>query len=86
MPLKSESAAFGKELGWRENSRQTHPGDVRAIVSPRSPPTQERKLNMSRKIIGFQSRKVAAFLAGLLTGVLIGGCSVFGPGLGVSVY
>ena len=42
---------------------------------------------MSRKIIGFQSRKIAAFLAGLLTGVLIGGCcSVFGPGLGVSVY
>ena len=31
--------------------------------------------------------KVAAFLAGLLTGVLIGGCcSVFGPGVGVSVY
>ena len=41
---------------------------------------------MSRKICGFQSRKVAAFLAGLVTGVLIGGCSVFGPGLGVSVY
>ena len=41
---------------------------------------------MSKKIIGFQSRKIAAFLAGLLTGVLIGGCSVFGPGLGVSVY
>ena len=42
---------------------------------------------MSRKIMGFQSRKVAAFLAGLLTGILIGGCcSVFGPGVGVSVY
>ena len=41
---------------------------------------------MARKICGFQSRKVAAFLAGLLTGILIGGCSVFGPGLGVSVY
>ena len=41
---------------------------------------------MSRKIIGFQSRKVAAFLAGLLTGILIGGCSVFGPGIGASVY
>ena len=45
---------------------------------------------MSRKICGFQSRKIAAFLAGLVTGVLIGtvvvGCSMFGPGLGVSVY
>ena len=42
---------------------------------------------MSRKIIGFASRKIAAFLAGLVTGVLIGGCcSVFGPGVGVSVY
>ena len=41
---------------------------------------------MSRKICGFQSRKVAAFLAGLVTGVLIGGCSVFGPGIGASVY
>ena len=42
---------------------------------------------MSRKIIGFQSRKITAFLAGLVTGVLIGGCcSVFGPGVGVSVY
>ena len=41
---------------------------------------------MSRKIYGFQSRKIAAFLAGLLTGVFIGGCSVFGPGIGASVY
>ena len=41
---------------------------------------------MSKKIIGFASRKVAAFLAGLVTGVLIGGCSVFGPGIGASVY
>ena len=41
---------------------------------------------MSRRICGFQSRKGAAFLAGLLTGVLIGGCSVFGPGIGASVY
>ena len=42
---------------------------------------------MSRKICGFQSRKIAAFLAGLLTGILFGGCcSMFGPGLGVSVY
>ena len=41
---------------------------------------------MSRKFCGFQSRKIAAFLAGLVTGVLIGGCSVFGPGMGVSVY
>ena len=36
---------------------------------------------MATKICGFQSRKIAAFLAGLVTGVLIGGCSVFGPGL-----
>ena len=41
---------------------------------------------MSRKLCGFQSRKIAAFLAGLLIGVLIGGCSVFGPGIGASVY
>ena len=42
---------------------------------------------MSRKLCGFQSRKIAAFLTGLLTGILIGGCcSVFGPGVGVSVY
>ena len=46
-----------------------------------------RKENeMATKICGFQSRKIAAFLAGLVTGVLIGGCSVFGPGLGISVY
>ena len=41
---------------------------------------------MAKKICGFLSRKIAAFLAGLLTGVLIGGCSVFGPGIGASVY
>ena len=41
---------------------------------------------MSRMLCGFQSRKITAFLAGLLTGVLIGGCSVFGPGIGASVY
>ena len=46
----------------------------------------ERKTQMATKICGFQSRKIAAFLAGLVTGVLIGGCSMFGPGLGVSVY
>ena len=53
-----------------------------------SPPLSlnERNSQMARKIIGFQSRKIAAFLAGLVSGVLIGGCSVFGPGLGVSVY
>ena len=41
---------------------------------------------MSRKFCGFQSRKVAAFLAGMVVGIVVGGCSVFGPGLGVSVY
>ena len=54
-----------------------------------SPPlsSNERNSPMSNKLCGFQSRKVAAFFAGLLTGVLIGGCcSVFGPGVGVSVY
>ena len=49
---------------------------------------KQRKSNqMVKKFCGFQSRKIAAFLAGLVTGVLIGGCcSVFGPGVGVSVY
>ena len=41
---------------------------------------------MSRNICGFASRKVAAFLAGMVVGIVVGGCSVFGPGLGVSVY
>ena len=41
---------------------------------------------MSKKIMGFASRKVAAFLAGLLTGIVGGGGSVFGPGIGASVY
>ena len=41
---------------------------------------------MSQKLMGFASRKVAAFLAGLLTGIVVGGCSVFGPGIGASVY
>ena len=47
----------------------------------------QKEDQMATKFCGFQSRKVAAFLAGLVTGVLIGGCcSVFGPGVGVSVY
>ena len=52
----------------------------------RPPSLNERNNPMSKKLCGFQSRKVAAFLAGLVTGVLIGGCSVFGPGIGASVY
>ena len=32
------------------------------------------------------SRKIAAFLAGMVVGIVVVGCSVFGPGLGVSVY
>ena len=49
------------------------------------PKRKERET--SKKLMEFASRKVAAFLAGLLTGILIGGCcSVFGPGVGVSVY
>ena len=38
------------------------------------------------KTLGFASRKVAAFLAGTVVGLVIGGCSVFGPGVGASVY
>ena len=49
-------------------------------------PQHERNNQMATKLCGFQSRKIAAFLAGLVTGVLIGGCSVFGPGIGASVY
>ena len=41
---------------------------------------------MSRKIMGFASRKVAAFLAGMIVGIVVGGCSVFGPGIGASIY
>ena len=48
------------------------------------PKRKERKT--SKKLMGFASRKVAAFLAELLTGIHIGGCSVFGPGIGASVY
>ena len=36
--------------------------------------------------MGFASRKVAAFLAGMVVGIVVGGCSVFGPGIGASVY
>ena len=46
----------------------------------------QKEDQMAKKICGFQSRKITAFLAGLLTGVLIGGCSVVGPGIGASVY
>ena len=47
----------------------------------------KRKENeMSKKLMGFASRKVAAFLAGLVVGIVVGGCSVFGPGIGASVY
>ena len=41
---------------------------------------------MSRKLMGFASRKVTAFLAGMIVGIVVGGCSVFGPGIGASVY
>ena len=44
---------------------------------------------MAAKICGFASRKVAAFLAGMVVGIVLGGicgCSVFGPGIGASVY
>ena len=38
---------------------------------------------MSRKYYGFPSRRWAAFFLGVLIG---GCCSVFGPGVGISVY
>ena len=44
---------------------------------------------MSKKLMGFASRKIAAFLAGMVIGLVVGGvcgCSVFGPGIGASVY
>ena len=41
---------------------------------------------MSRKIMGFASRKASAFLTGMIVGIVVGGCSVFGPGIGASVY
>ena len=44
---------------------------------------------MSKKLMGFASRKVAACLAGMVVGIVVGGvcgCSVFGPGIGASVY
>ena len=41
---------------------------------------------MSRKLMGFASRNITAFLAGLVVGIVVGGCSVFGPGIGASVY
>ena len=32
------------------------------------------------------AREGAAFLAGMVVGIVVGGCSVFGPGIGASVY
>ena len=47
---------------------------------------RERSRGMSRKIGGFPSRRWTAFFLGVLVGTVVVGCSVFGPGLGVSVY
>ena len=41
---------------------------------------------MSKKFYGFSSRRWLAFFIGMLIGTLVLGCSVFGPGMGVSVY
>ena len=41
---------------------------------------------MSRKYCGFPSRRWAAFFLGVLIGTVVVGCSMFGPGLGVSIY
>ena len=41
---------------------------------------------MATKFCGSPSRLWAAFFLGVLVGTVVVGCSVFGPGLGVSVY
>ena len=41
---------------------------------------------MSRNICGFASRRWTAFFLGMLVGTVLGGCSMFGPGIGASVY
>ena len=41
---------------------------------------------VSRKLCGFPSRRWTAFFLGVLIGTVVVGCSMFGPGLGVSVY
>ena len=41
---------------------------------------------MATKICGFPSRRWTAFFLGMLIGTVVVGCSMFGPGLGVSVY
>ena len=53
-----------------------------------SPPLSlnERNTPMSRKLCGFPSRRWAAFFLGMLVGTVVVGCSMFGPGVGVSVY
>ena len=46
---------------------------------------QERLVGRRERRRGM-SRKIAAFLAGMVVGIVVGGCSVFGPGIGASVY
>ena len=46
----------------------------------------ERNSPMATKICGIPSRRWAAFFLGMLVGTVVVGCSMFGPGLGVSVY
>ena len=41
---------------------------------------------VSRRFCGFPSRRWAAFFFGMLIGTVVVGCSMFGKGLGVSVY
>ena len=49
-------------------------------------PSHERKPEMATKICGFPSRRWAAFFLGVLVGTVVVGCSMFGPGIGASVY
>ena len=41
---------------------------------------------MSRKICGFPSRRWTAFFLGVLIVTVVVCCSVFGPGIGASIY
>ena len=41
---------------------------------------------MATKLCGFPSRRWAAFFLGVLVGTVVVGCSMFGPGIGASVY
>ena len=54
---------------------------TRCVINP-----SERNSPMATKICGFPSRRWAAFFLGVLIGTIVVGCSMFGPGIGASVY